>query len=171
MGTTTSLWIWIAGSVIVGLLTFTIARSYFSHTLQITAEKRCLEQYVELANQINELCWSFSLNKREYSLILPERVEGLYVTDNKYLEFSKEEHVERILNGTESLGNYLCIKIEGRKKDCVELDCKARMPHLGAVPPEFSLSALINKFLGYPTEFKYELELIKINDTVIIERK
>ena len=163
-----SIWVWIIGGVIVGLLVFTMAYSHLTQTSKAMMERRSLEQYQELANQINELCWSFSQNKREYSIVLDDSVKGIYVAEDKYEEINETEHIEMIVNETESLGDYLCIEIEGKRKDCIKLDCKTQMPHLGAVPPEFSLSAMINQFMGHYYKFEYDLELMRMGNTIKI---
>ncbi len=166
-----SIWMWIVGGVIAGLILFTIAYSQLTQTTQSMVKQRSLEQYEELFNQINGLCWSFSENVREYSLILDESVRGIYLTSDKYIEINNSQFIEYISDENISSGYYLCIKVEGKRTNCKKLDCTAKMPYLGAIPTKFSLEALLNKIMGNYEKFEYTLELVKEGDLVNITKK
>jgi len=167
---TISVWIWIAGGVIAGLLIFTIANSYFARTTRTIAEQRSLEQHNELRTQINELCWSSSENKKQYTVNLDENVLGVYLTKDKYTEYNETQFVDFILNENVSSGNLLCMKMKNKRLICSPIDCSTRMTFLGAVPTEFSLSALINNIIGNPDSFEYRLNFSKFGKEVLVSR-
>ena len=165
------IWVWIVGGIIAGFLIFIIAYSQLLQTSKLTAEQESIEQYKVLSDRINKLCWSMSGNKEGYSISVNENIRGIYLTEDKYLKMNNTELVNKILNEEVSSGNFLCIKVEGRRISCKELDCKAEIPYLGAVPTEFSLSALIDEIKGNYKKFRYDLELARESNIVKIIRK
>ena len=167
---TISIWIWILGGVIAGLLILAIANSYLTQTTRTIAEQRSLEQHNELRTQINELCWSSSENKKQYTVNLDENVLGVYLTKDKYTEYNETQFVDFILNENVSSGNLLCMKMKNKRLICSPIDCSTRMTFLGAVPTEFSLSALINNIIGNPDSFEYRLNFSKFGKEVLVSR-
>ena len=165
---TLSMWVWIVGGVIAGFLIFVIAYTQLIGTAGKITEQRTLEQYTELKNKINDLCWSYSESENEYRIIMNENVEGIYLTNNTDRE--EKNLQEKILSKNISSGDILCIKIKNQRIRCSELDCDAQMPFIGAVPEEYSLSALIDKIMNRRKRFEYDLSLVR-KDYVIISLK
>lgn len=166
-----SYWVWIAGGVIAGLIIFTIAYQQIVEINRATIEQRSLEQFSEVKHIVDNLCWSFAGNKREYTVSIGDMVEAIYVTIDKYKEYEKKDLVGEILSGKPVLGNFLCIKITDKRVNCEELECNATMPFIGSVPEEFSLSALINKLTGRGKIFDYSLEFERKENIVEIRLK
>lgn len=166
-----SYWFWVIGGVIAGLIIFSIAYQQIMETNRITAEQRSLEQFAEIKNIVNNLCWEFSGNKREYTLSLSEMVDGVYVTFDMYSEYDKNSLVENIISEKNMTGNFLCMKISDKRVKCNELECNATMPFMGSVPEEYSLSALINKLTGKAKTFDYYLEFEKKGEEVFVNLK
>ncbi len=165
---TIGVWIWIIGGVIAGLLILTIANSYLTQTTRTIAEQRAIEQHDELRTQINELCWSSSENKKQYSVNLNENVLGIYLTKDKYEEYNEIQLIDFILEEEVSSGNLLCMKLRDKRLMCEQLDCNSRMVFLGAVPTESSLSALIDNIIGNPNSFEYKLNFSKFDKEVLV---
>ncbi len=139
-------WFWVIAGIFAGLIIFSIAIFQVSQMNLSIAEQKSLESFEELKNKINNLCWSFSYNKREHILLLSENIEGVYVFESKK-EFSSEELKSLILNKEISKGDFLCIKIKGKRLKCERLECNSSMPFLGYISESPSLSALINKVI------------------------
>ncbi|MCK4729951.1 MAG: transglutaminase domain-containing protein [Candidatus Aenigmarchaeota archaeon] len=165
---TVDVWIWILGGVLAGLLILAIANSYLTQTTKTIAEQRSIEQHDELRTQINELCWSSSENKKQYAIDLNENVLGVYLTEDKYVEYDETQFIDFILDENVSSGNLLCMKIRDKRLLCEQLDCNARMTFLGSVPTESSLSALIDNIIGNPGSFEYKLSFSKFGKEVLI---
>jgi hypothetical protein len=164
-------WIWIAAGVIAGLIIFSIAQNQIYQLNIATIEQRSLEQFYEVRNIINNLCWSFVGNTREYTLNLGESVEGIYASRDKYTEYKRDELIGSISKGKISEGNFLCIKIKNKRLKCEELECNATIPFVGSLPIEFSLSALVNKLLGKGETFTYELVFNRTVELVAVNKK
>lgn len=165
------IWVWIIGGIIAGFLIFIIAYSQLLQTSKSMAEQKSLEQYNELYNQINKLCWTFSGNVGDYSISIDESIRGIYLTEDKHIKINNTELVNKIIDEEISSGSYLCIKVEGKKASCEKLDCKAEIPYLGAVPIEFSLSALVDDIKGNYKKFRYDLRLTRESNLVKIIKK
>lgn len=163
-----SYWFWIIGGVIAGLAIFAAAYQLMADISLRNAEQRSLEQFSQVKGMINNLCWEFVGNKREYSMDLSEYVEGIYTTFDKYTEYEKEELIENIISGNNSTGDFICIKIAKKRVRCEKLECNATMPFIGSLPEGFSLSALINRLLGRGKIFEYPLEFERMGNEVAI---
>lgn len=162
-------WIWIIGGVMVGLAIFSFAYTNMIETNQVVIEQRSIEGFNEMKNIINNLCWSFSGNKRHYTLSLGESVEGIYAAKDRYEEYTKEQLMNKIISKERSEGEYICIKIQGKRLNCEKLDCKAVMPFMGSVPDEFSLSKLINRLTGTGSVSNYYLEFTRTPTNVTVD--
>jgi hypothetical protein len=159
-------WMWIAAGVIAGLIIFSIAQNQIYQLNIATIEQRSLEQFYEVKNIIDNLCWSFVGNVREYTLNLGESVERIYASKDKYTQYKRDELIGKI-----SEGNFLCIKIKDKRLRCEELECNVTIPFLGSVPIQFSLSALVNRLLGKVETFTYELQFNRTEDLVKVNIK
>jgi hypothetical protein len=150
-------WIWIAGGVVAALIIFSIAYNQIAQVSLSSIEQRSLEQYDEMKNIINNLCWSFAGNKREYMVNLGETIEGVYAATNPYEKYENDQLINKINSEENATGNYFCIKVKDKRLRCEGLECNATIPFIGSVPENSSLSALINKFMGRGRIFNYDL--------------
>jgi len=162
-------WFWMATGIIGGLIIFTMAYLQITEINKSATEQRSLEQFGEIKNIVDNLCWSNPGNKREYTVSLSENIEGIYVASSKYEEYEEKELMDMILSTEDSIGNYLCIKIKDKRLKCEELECDTTMPFIGSVPEEFSLSALVNKLTGRGKVFDYYLEFERMKDKVEVK--
>ncbi len=167
---TVEVWIWIVAGIIAGLLILTLGYSYSLQMINTVTEQSVLEQYDELYTQTNELCWSYLGNQKEANLILNKNIIGIYLTSDQYGEYNNTDLIDSIIKENVSSGDFLCIKIKNKKTICKQLDCNARIPFLGAVPIEFSLTSLINQIKGNPESFEYNLILKRDNVGVNITK-
>ena len=165
-----SYWFWIIGGVIGGLLIFTIAFQQLVGMKDTATQQRTQEQFSQIKNNIDNLCWGSPGTKREYTISVSENVEGIYVASSKYKEYETEELTDIILSEGYATGDYLCIKVEDKRLNCEELECDATMPFLGSVPEEFSLTALVNKLTGRGKVFDYHLEFERMGDYVNVKK-
>jgi hypothetical protein len=163
-----SYWFWIVAGVIAGLIVFAIAYQQIVDIHKTSIEHKNIEQFNEIKNIADNLCWSTSGNKREYPVSLSENVEGIYTTLDEYEEISKENLANNIVSSESNTGNYLCIKVTDKRVQCENLDCNTTMPFIGAVPEEFSLSVLVNSLTGKGKIYDYYLEFEKGGSDVLI---
>jgi len=159
-------WFWVLAGILAGLIILSFAVYQIYNTNQAMSEQKTLEQFYKMKNIIDNLCWSFSGNTEIYEISVADRVNGIYVSLDKYTQYSLEDLKEKILNQEYSYGNYICIKIENKRLRCEELYCNATMPFIGSVPSKFSLSALINKIFGRGEISVYKLKLEKTGTIV-----
>jgi len=150
-----SYWFWIVGSVLIGLLVFSLAVTQLTQTTQSVSEEKSIEEFNSLHSQINDLCWAFSGNTREFTLSLAENVEAVYASKEKHPSLSLEE-ISKI---DISEGSYLCIQIKNKRTECLKTYCNISMPSIVAKPATSSLQSLINKILGKPVVFEHKMFL------------
>ena len=163
-----SKWVWIIGGVIAGLIIFSIAYQQIVQINLATVQQRSSEGYSEIKSIIDNLCWGFAGNKRQYTLNLDETVEGMYVASNQYEEYNSTELLDKKLIKEEATGKFLCIEIKNKRLRCEELECNATMPFLGSLPEEWSLIALLNKLMGRGLLFVYNLNFERTETEVKI---
>ncbi len=143
-----SYWLWIAGSVIAGLLVFAAGYKYMSSAWEENAELDALESFEGLVSTVNDLCWSFTGSKREYTLKIYENVLGIYASRSKHEKYKEEELKEKIKNKEISEGDYLCIQIKNKRLKCLHLECNVSLPYLGFLSEDESLQSFLNKLSG-----------------------
>ena len=90
----------------------------------------------------------FSGSVENYEINIAETVEGIYASKDKYTQYPQDELIVKILERELSFGDYLCIKIKGKRLRCEELECNTAIPFIGSLPFKFSLSSLINRLRG-----------------------
>jgi len=160
-------WIWIVGGTIIGIILFTMGTIIYQNTLRTSLEKRSLEEFSEVVTIINNLCWNYEGNVREYNLELGETVQGIYAADIPHDKYESVQLTNNIIAGQTSSGNNLCIQIQGKREQCEKLDCQATFPFVGAVPKEFSLSALIKgNVFNYFLQFGRQVNPIEVEVTL-----
>ncbi len=161
-------WFWIFAGILAGLLILSLAIFQIYNINQALNEQKTLEQFMKMKNIINNLCWSFPGSVENYELNIAETVEGIYVSKDKYTQYPQDELVVKILERDISFGDYICIKIKGKRLRCEELECNTTMPFIGSLPSKFSLSSLINKLTGkgeistFSLRFEKEETLVNI---------
>jgi hypothetical protein len=161
-------WFWVFAGILAGLIILSFAVYQIYNTNQAMSEQKTLEQFYKMKNIIDNLCWSFSGNVENYEINVAETIEGIYVSKDKYTQYSLEELRGKILNQEYSSGNYICIKIKNKRLRCEELYCDATMPFIGNIPSKFSLSSLINKILCKGEISVYKLKFEKTGTIVNI---
>jgi hypothetical protein len=154
--------------ILVGLLILSLAVFQVYNTNQALNEQKSFEQFIKMKNIVNNLCWSFPGNVESYEISIAENVEGIYASKDRYTKYSEEEIREKILNKEYSSGNFICIKIKGKRLKCEEVDCNMEIPFIGSVPSKFSLSSLINKLLGKGEVSYYKLKFEKKETMVYV---
>ena len=165
---TVSKWVWIVGGVIAALIIFSIAYQQIVQINLTQTEQKSFEAYSETKSIIDNLCWSFTGNKRKYTVNLAETVEGMYAALSPYEEYESKELLNNILIQNESTGNFLCIKIKDKRLKCEELECNATMPFIGSKPEEYSLIAFLSKLMGKSPVFVYDLNFERMETEVEI---
>lgn len=161
-------WLWIAGSIIIALLIFSIGYKYISETYKKNTELESLESFERLVNLVNNLCWSFSGNKREYTLTVFETVQGIYASRSNKIKFTENELLEKIKLKEISEGEYLCIQIKNKRIRCEKIECNVSLPFLGFNKEEPNFGNIFNKLVGKGNKFEYKLNLEKTAKKVVV---
>lgn len=166
-----SYWLWIVGSVILGLLIFAAGYKYLSATSEKNAELESIESFEGLVNTVNDLCWEVVGNKRIEKLVVYENVQGIYASNDKSKRYTAEELLQKVEASEISEGEYLCIQIKNKRPMCKELECNASLPFLGYNEKNLGFQAIFNRLTGRGNKAEYNLELEKESDKVVVKVK
>jgi len=157
-----SQWVWIVGSIISAVIIFTIAINQMLLANRSIIEQRSIDQFNEIASNLNNLCWEFAGRKAELTVNLGDMVEGIYAAETPYDKYEKEQLINNIILNKNSTGKYLCLKITDKRLNCKQFECNVSFPFIGYVPEKFSLSALINSLMGKGKIYTYLLTLWRV---------
>ena len=161
-----SQWIWIVGSIISAVIIFTIAINQMLLANRSIIEQRSIDQFNEIASNLNNFCWEFAGRKGELTVNLGDMVEGIYAAETPNDKYEKEQLINNIILNKNSTGKYLCLKIEGKRFNCKQFECNVTFPFIGYVPEKFSLSALINSLMGKGKIYTYLITLWRTPDGI-----
>ena len=161
-----SQWIWIVGSIISAVIIFTIAINQMLLANRSIIEQRSIDQFNEIASNLNNFCWEFAGRKGELTVNLGDMVEGIYAAETPNDKYEKEQLINNIILDKNSTGKHLCLKIEGKRLDCKQFECNVTFPFIGYVPEKFSLSALINSLMGKGKIYTYLITLWRTPDGI-----
>ncbi|MEM5811297.1 MAG: hypothetical protein QXG91_00955 [Candidatus Aenigmatarchaeota archaeon] len=164
-------WFWVVASILAGITIFIVSLYFYSLYENMICEKKSIEQFEKVVNEINDLCWKHIGNSKDYFVKLCENVDGIYASTKKNIEYSKNDLIRYITSNEYSNGNYLCLQIRDRRVRCEELLCSVNFTFIGSKPIELSLSALINKALGRAQTFDYYLILNRSEDAVYVRKE
>jgi hypothetical protein len=159
-------WIWIVGSIIAAVIIFTIALNQMLLANRSIIEQRSIDQFNEIASNLNNFCWEFVGRKAELTVNLGDMVEGIYAAKTSHDEYEKEQLINNIILNKNSTGKYLCLKITDKRLKCEQFDCNVSFPFIGYVPEKFSLSALINSLMDKGKIYTYLLTLWRVPDGI-----
>ncbi|MFB6088608.1 MAG: hypothetical protein ABEK36_02395 [Candidatus Aenigmatarchaeota archaeon] len=159
MKSSASMWIWVIGGILIGSIIFTISYSQLIATSSRISEQRILEQYGELGNRINDLCWSFVGNEREYKIVINRDTKLVYLSVDE--DYVPKNITNLIKENKKSKGNKICVLLGNSRPRCKDLECSAEMTYIGAVPPEESLMAMVKRMMGSEIKYEYTLHLSK----------
>lgn len=154
-------WIWLIAGIIAALIIFTMAMVLYQNTVRASIEKKSIEDFSKVVKIINNMCWEFEGNTREYTLELGETIQGIYAANMPHDKYEAAQLTNNIITGQQSSGNNLCLQIQNKKEQCEQLDCNVNFPFIGAVPEEFSLSVLINQLTGRGKIYNYYLQFVR----------
>ena len=133
----------------------------YQGTVRASIEKKSIEDFSKTVTIINNMCWEFEGNTREYTLELGETIQGIYAANMPHDKYESAQLTNNIITGQSPSGNNLCLQIQGKKERCEQLDCTVVFPFIGAVPEEFSLSTLINQLEGRGRIYSYYLQFVR----------
>lgn len=168
MKSSASMWIWIIGGILVGTIVFTVAYSQLMATSMKISEQRVLEQYGELGNRIDDLCWSFVGNKRSYTIVLNMETQLVYLSKSE--GWAPSNITELVRENDKSEGDKLCVLLKGSRPRCNDLECNATMTYIGSLPPKESLLAMVKQMAGSKPKYEYKLQLSKEDRNVKVRK-
>jgi len=151
-------WVFIVAGFIAALVIFLSIYAYFLSFKEERKVEESLSNFENLVNIINDLCWSYTNNVRNYEIKLSKKVYGIYASENDYTEYKKDELESFIKDGKRSFGNYICIKMENMRLKCEKVYCNVSMIFMGA-----SEEKPIENIFSFDLEIRRESNYINIS--------
>ncbi len=168
-----SIWIWISGGIIVGMITLSIAYKQLYGVTDSAVMYKVIEDFSTLGTKINSLCWSYEGTSTKIGIHLSSDVESLFVAnesslDTLYFQKNRKEITEKLKNetieGKENKGDVLCLKLQKRRARCIKLDCFAMSKTVGYINPKRSIFSALLKIKEKEQTPKYRIDLTKIRN-------
>ena len=148
-----TVWIWIIGGLIVGLILFTIFVQFISYIMRAREVESAKSTFQELANNARNICQTIAgaaSSKLEKTFVFPDAVSDVYSVTS----VSKSAEIQ---SEVRSYGRYLCMKIY-EENVCENIQCDVEMSNIKNIP---SLTTTINKILGKIGTKEYKLDIAK----------
>jgi len=150
-----SVWIWIIGGLIIGLVMFTIFIQFLSYITRAREVESAKATFQELAGNARSICQTIAgagSSKLEKTYVFPDAVSDLYSVNST----SKSTAVP---SEPRSYGRYICMKIY-EESICENIKCNVEMSNIKNVP---SLTTTINKIMGRIGTKEYQLGITKVS--------
>lgn len=156
-----AVWLYVVGSIFIGILIFTIALHLVNNLIRQAQINRAVsEEFGSFKTGVKTVCMEEVNNTLQKGIFLPFPVRVVYATDEKKV---LPKVVDKIRDREVSSGHYLCIQIKGedflRCSDYIE--CNVKMPYIGILPETEDIWVMVNRILGRGEAREYNLRVKK----------
>jgi hypothetical protein len=165
-------WIWIVGSLILGLMIFIMGSTLFFNQLEIRLKQSAIDNFYDLTYKIKRTCIEGGLGEVYHykTFAVPETVKAVYSTNDSE-QMPPDKVSLYISDGRSASGKYFCISHFGDDLPiCQAVDCSLDVTYMGspsAKPSIFSMVArLVSEGSVYKT-YKYYILINKTNTSVV----
>ncbi len=156
-GGSVSIWIWIIGGLIIGVVTFTVAFTQLSHIVNQSFRQNVVSDFEKLNDEIGMVCGYSIGTKSEYTVELRD-VMAIFANDTR--GEAPNDAPNKILNGESGSGEYICMTFYDQHYRCEDHFCEIEMDYIGD-PPQDTTMYNVGIQDG---KFTYELEIEKVED-------
>jgi len=155
-----SVWIWVIGGIIVGLVLFTIFIQFLSYITRVKEIELAKSTFQELVGNARNICKTIggaAPTRLEKTYVFPDAVSNIYSATSASTSAT-------IPLKERSYGRYLCMKIY-EETFCEDVQCEVEMSNIKNVP---SLTTAISKILGRMGINEYRMSITKVSCGVSI---
>jgi hypothetical protein len=182
-------WVYVAGGVIVGILTFAIAYTLMSGYVKFNEKQNDLKEFSSLASDAKLVCYGGKDNFLAKSYTFSENLKILYATNNIscFSDADCNYQLERCENnfcllvtpegiiGSKqfSFGKNICLQFKDELElRCEKIACNVSFQPIGVRPETIDIWVAVSKILGRGNYRNFMLNLTKdsfdsINITLI----
>jgi hypothetical protein len=171
-------WVYVAGGVIIGMLTFAIAYTLISGYVKFNEKQNDLKKFSSLINDAKIVCYGGKDNFLAKSYTFSENLKILYATNNiscssdadcNYpLEICEnnfcllQKPVEAIMSKHLSFGKNICFQFKDETElRCEKVACNVSFQPIGVLPETVDIWAAVSKILGKGNYRNFMLNLTK----------
>ena len=168
-------WIWIIGSLILGLTIFIIGSTIFFSQLEVKLKQTASDNFYDLIGKIKRTCIEGGLGEVYYykNFPVPETVKAVY-SANESDQLPPDKVSVYISNNRSSTGKYACINYFGDElPKCEAVDCLLDITYMGAPSAKPSIFSMVTRLVSegsvYKT-YKYNVFINKTNTSFVTAR-
>lgn len=159
-GGSVSIWIWIIGGLVVGVVTFTVAFTQLGHLWDQSMRQDIVTNYENLNDEVQMACGYSVGTKTEFTIDLID-VRAIFASDTR----GEASHYapNNVTQGDTGEGEYLCLTFYDDHYRCENHYCDVNMTYIGD-PLEDSQMYNMGIQDG---KFTYELEIEKTDNRLV----
>ena len=159
------IWIYIVGSVIVGVIAFSIAFNFYLSSINYSENQNMLKKISDFYSTVFSVCLQELNTTQESQITLLTNIRVLYATDD--IENPEIKIVDKIKNQNIGSGKNLCMQYKNENElRCFpkesNLACTINMPYMGVLPENEDIWVKVKKILGFPASRDYSLIVQKV---------
>lgn len=165
-GFTVSAWIWITGSVVIGMIALTLAYNAILWVATDAEVKQDIRQLSAMMASFSSVCTGGPGNRETLDMMFGRSVQAYYASESR--ANPPDKIWQLIMNKSTSSGSWLCMKLKSEDfPRCVEIGCNVEMPYLGATAEE-NFFTQVNAILGKGTSYKYGMDAENRDNNVMV---
>ena len=164
-----SVWIWILGCTVVGILIFTMGLNLSYGQLKQQQKFAAAKEFSGIYSKVNWVCQGGVENVYPHEAHLPNNIKAVY--SSKVARPPPEKVSVLITNKEMNVGKYLCIMYFDEEREyCEELYCDLNMTYIGTPSLKQDLISRINAIIGGDVTNTFDM-VIEKKETDLIELK
>lgn len=157
-----SIWIWIIGGLVIGILTFTVAYNQLGNLWTQSIRQDVVSDFETLNNDISFIC-SQSTGSRTSTTV--ELHDVMAVFSNSSRGEAPLDSMEKINDGETEKGEYVCLTfLDQQHYGCRQHSCEVNMTYIGEPLPDSTMYRVGQSSPG----FKFELDIEKTGESEVL---
>ncbi len=167
-----AVWIWIIGSLILGMMVFTMGSTLFFNQLEIRLKQSATDNFDDLASKISRTCIEGGFGEVYYykNFAVPETVRAVYSSNDKD-EMPPDKVSLYITDGLSAVGNYFCINYFGDDLPrCKPMSCSIDATYMGAPSEKPNIVGIVARLASEGSAYKtynYQILINKSNTNTV----
>ena len=158
-------WIFVIGSVILGLSIFFIGTDLLINQFRLEQKQTVMEEMQDFSNKLKVACnTGGKYQKYYYNIILPDNVRSVYVANKSY-ELPPDKVSVLISEQKTAIGNHTCIQFFNDDLPiCENIGCRMNFTYIGSPSLKTTLQTLIAKLSGDEVNYKFRIAIEKTDE-------
>jgi len=160
-------WIWIIGSLILGMMVFVMGSTIFFGQLEARLKQSATDNFYDLTYKIKRTCTEGGLGEVYHykTFAVPEIVKAVY-SANESEQMPPDKVSLYISDGRSASGKYFCINYFGDDLPiCQAVDCSIDATYMGMPSAKPSIFGMVARLMSEGSIYKTYKYYVLINKT------